>query len=54
MLDAEKRMHEVLEAQTLASLAVRTVAKAPRSYHSDIVNWIGNRSASRRDELDAG
>ena len=47
MLEAEKRMNEVLEAQTLASLAVRTVAKAPRTYHTDIVNWIDNRAASR-------
>ena len=47
MLDAEKRMNEVLEAQTLASLAVRTVAKAPRTYHTDIVNWIDNRATSR-------
>ncbi|CAN7611193.1 Rrf2 family transcriptional regulator [Caballeronia sp. LjRoot29] len=47
MLDAEKRMNEVLEAQTLASLAERTVAKAPRTYHTEIVKWIDNRATSR-------
>lgn len=51
MLEAQKRMTDVLAAQTLAGLAENVAAKAPRSYHTDIVRWIDNRSASRR--LDA-
>src|SRR5580698_2871807 len=47
MLEAEKRMNEVLGSQTLADLAARTAAKAPRSYHTHIVNWIENRASVR-------
>jgi hypothetical protein len=46
MIEAEKRMQEVLEAQTLAGLAARTVAKAPRTYHAEIVKWIDQRAAN--------
>jgi Rrf2 family protein len=53
MLEAEKRMNEVLGSQTLADLAARTAAKAPRSYHTHIVNWIENRASGRRGEGDA-
>lgn len=31
-------------------LAERVTAKASRSYHTDIVQWIDNRSTSRRSE----
>jgi Rrf2 family protein len=48
MLEAEKRMTEVLAAQTLAGLAERVTSKAPRSYHTDIVRWIDNRAMRRR------
>jgi Rrf2 family protein len=50
MLEAEKRMTDVLAAQTLASLADNVATKAPRSYHKSIVHWIDSRSASRRTE----
>jgi Rrf2 family protein len=50
MLEAEKRMKEVLAAQTLDGLAERTAAKAPRSYHPSIVHWIGTRAAERKSE----
>jgi Rrf2 family protein len=53
MLEAEKRMKEVLAEQTLAELAARTAAKAPRSYHAHIVNWIENRASVRRGEGEA-
>jgi Rrf2 family protein len=53
MLEAEKRMNEVLAEQTLADLAARTAAKAPRSYHTHIVSWIENRASVRRGEGEA-
>jgi Rrf2 family protein len=46
MLEAEKRMKEVLAAQTLEELADRVASKAPRSYHTDIVRWLDDRAAS--------
>jgi Rrf2 family protein len=48
MLEAEKRMQEVLATQTLTMLAERTAAKAPRSYHADVVQWIDKRAGGRR------
>jgi Rrf2 family protein len=48
MLEAEKRMNEILAGQTLAGIAQRVTAKAPRSYHGDIVHWIDSRTTSRR------
>lgn len=50
MLDAQKRMTDVLAAQTLAGLAENVAAKAPRSYQTDIVRWIDRRTTIRRAE----
>ena len=44
MLDAEARMREALAAQTLADLAARTEAKAPRAYGSSVVRWMQARN----------
>lgn len=44
MLDAEKRMKEVLQAQTLADIATRTAPKLPRTFHADVVKWIDQRA----------
>jgi DNA-binding IscR family transcriptional regulator len=51
MLEAQKLMTDVFAAQTLAGLAENVDAKAPRTYHTDIVRRIDNRSASRRSEV---
>lgn len=45
MLEAEKRMREVLSSETLADLAGRVDIKAPRSYGAKIVHWIEDRRA---------
>ncbi|MEJ8857500.1 Rrf2 family transcriptional regulator [Variovorax robiniae] len=44
MLDAEKRMREALASQTLADIAARTGAKAPRSYGNHVVRWMQSRT----------
>ncbi len=44
MLEAEERMRETLAAQTLADLAARTGAKAPRSYGTSVVKWMQART----------
>lgn len=46
MLEAEQCMRDALAAQTLADLAERTGAKAPRSYGPSVVRWIEARNAS--------
>jgi len=48
MLEAEKRMEQVLAGQTLAGLAERVAAKASRSYRTEVVHWINNRSTMNR------
>lgn len=53
MLEAEMRMKEVLQAQTLGDIAKRTATKLPRSYHGDIVHWIDQRGSRRGDAEDA-
>jgi Rrf2 family protein len=50
MLEAEKRMEQVLAGQTLAGLAERVATKASRSYQTEIVHWINNRSMNPRAE----
>lgn len=45
MLEAEERMREVLASQTLADLAGRVDAKAPKNYGAKIVHWIEARRA---------
>lgn len=47
MLDAEQKMREALAAQTLADLAGRTAAKAPRHFGGHVATWMKNRSAER-------
>jgi len=44
MLDAEKRMRDALASQTLADLSARTEAKAPRSYGTNVIQWLQNRN----------
>ena len=48
MQNAEKRMHEALASQSLYDLAVRTSAKAPRTYGPQVVKWLDGRTAGRR------
>lgn len=48
MLEAEKNMREVLARHTLADLAARTRTKAPASYTPAVIQWLGDRSSSRR------
>ncbi|CAG9189598.1 Rrf2 family transcriptional regulator [Paraburkholderia sabiae] len=48
MQNAEKRMHEALASQSLHDLAVRTSAKAPRTYGPQVVKWLDGRTAGRR------
>jgi Rrf2 family protein len=43
MLTAEKQMREALAAETLADLAARTAAKAPRAYGAEVVSWMKSR-----------
>lgn len=50
MLDAEKRMKEVLQSQTLADIAARTAPKLPRTFHTDVVSWIDQRAGARRGD----
>ncbi|ALP65129.1 RrF2 family transcriptional regulator [Paraburkholderia caribensis] len=50
MQNAEKRMREALASQSLEDLAVRTTAKAPRSYGPQVVKWLDGRTTSRRRE----
>jgi Rrf2 family protein len=48
MQQAEKRMREALAAQSLAEIAVRTSAKAPRTHGPQVVKWFEARAANRR------
>jgi len=48
MLDAERRMREALAGHTIASLAERTLKKAPAGYGPQVVEWLGDRAANRR------
>lgn len=50
MQNAEKRMHEALASQSLQDLAVRTTAKAPRTYGPQVVKWLDVRTTGRRRE----
>jgi Rrf2 family protein len=53
MQNAEKRMREALASQSLADLAARTSAKAPRTYGPQIVKWLEGRATHRRRERGA-
>ena len=48
MLEADARMREALAARTLADLAVRVSAKAPRDFSQEIAAWFGKRSPAPR------
>src|ERR1700709_1913353 len=50
MLQAEKRMRESLAAHSLAEMAERMSAKAPRTFGPQIVKWFEGRAANRRRE----
>jgi DNA-binding IscR family transcriptional regulator len=50
MLQAEKRMREYLASQSLAEIAGRMAAKAPRTFGPQVVKWFGERGANRRRE----
>jgi Rrf2 family protein len=50
MQQAEKRMRESLASQSLADIAERMAAKAPRTFGPQIVKWFGDRAANRRRE----
>lgn len=54
MQQAEKHMRESLASQTLADIATRTVAKAPRTFGPQVVKWLDSRAAGRRRERGAG
>ncbi|CAB3747588.1 RrF2 family transcriptional regulator [Paraburkholderia solisilvae] len=55
MQQAEKRMRESLASQSLAEMAVRVSAKAPRGFGPQVVKWIEGRAAGRRrDRSGAG
>ncbi|CAG4925607.1 RrF2 family transcriptional regulator [Paraburkholderia saeva] len=48
MQSAERHMRETLAGHTLRDLAMRTAAKAPRSYGTHVVRWLDDRAANRR------
>ncbi|WP_321813283.1 MULTISPECIES: Rrf2 family transcriptional regulator [unclassified Paraburkholderia] len=50
MQGAERSMREELKKHTLADLATRANAKAPASHGKHVVQWFGERAASRRSD----
>ena len=48
MLEAETSMRAVLAKHTLADLAQRVEAKTPPEYGLGVIQWLGNRAASRK------
>ena len=47
MLEAEKRMREVLASHTLADLAARVDAKAPLNYGEAVAKWLSGKALGR-------
>lgn len=50
MQSAEKAMRAELKQHTLASLAQRTIDKAPASYGTQVVQWLTDRAACRHGD----
>jgi Rrf2 family protein len=50
MLEAETRMREVLASHTLADLAARVDAKAPRDFGAAVANWLNGTAPGRRED----
>jgi DNA-binding IscR family transcriptional regulator len=48
MQQAEKRMRESLASESLAGLAERVSAKAPRTFRPQVLKWFEGRTATRR------
>lgn len=48
MLEAEARMRDVLASHSIGDLAQRALNKAPEGYGPAIVQWLGDRTGSRR------
>lgn len=45
---AEKRAREVMAGHTLASIAMRAAAKAPKEHAGDMQDWLAARTPQRR------
>jgi Rrf2 family protein len=52
MLEAETRMREVLASHTLADLAARVDAKAPRDFGEAVAKWLSGTAPGRLREDD--
>ena len=52
MLEAETRMREVLASHTLADLAARVDAKAPRDFGAAVAKWLSGTAPGRLREDD--
>jgi Rrf2 family protein len=50
MLEAETRMREVLASHTLADLAARVDAKAPRDFGAAVAKWLNGTAPGRSRE----
>ena len=48
MKNAEKHMREALAADKLSDLAARVTAKAPRTFGTQVVKWLDERTGQRR------
>jgi Rrf2 family protein len=48
MLEAEKRMRDVLAERTLGAIAGRVAAKAPPGFGASVGGWLEDRAAARR------
>ncbi|WP_246707996.1 RrF2 family transcriptional regulator [Ensifer oleiphilus] len=48
MIEAEKRAREVMSGHTLANLAARAAAKAPKEHAERVKDWLSGRTPQRR------
>ncbi|OCP03042.1 MULTISPECIES: Rrf2 family transcriptional regulator [unclassified Ensifer] len=53
MIEAEKRAREVMAAHTLAGIAGRAAAKAPKEHADDVRDWLAARTPQRRRRGDS-